>query len=114
MKTLERHQASSRVLGELLNLIDPLLFCSTYPRGSSLAGEALSLLLAGRTLTHSGLITITKFWRLSEPIRALRRIREWPVTTIEFPASTPDRPDRVTAKYVMPLWVLQELGALHV
>ena len=114
MKNPERRQASSGLVGEQLNLIDPPPFSPTYPKPSTLAGEALSLLLSGRTITHPQFEGITKSWRLSEPIRALRHDYGWPVVTIELPAPTVDRPDRVIAKYVMPQWVLQEVGAAHV
>ena len=114
MKTPERRQASSGVVGEQLHLIDPPPFSPTYPKRSTLAGEALSLLLSGRTLTHPEFEGITLSWRLSEPIRALRHDYGWPVETIEIPAPTDDRPDRVIANYVMPQWVLQEVGAAHV
>ena len=114
MKTPERRQASSGVVGEQLHLIDPPPFSPTYPIRSTLAGEALSLLLSGRTLTHPEFEGITHSWRLSEPIRALRHDYGWPVITIEIPAPTDDRPDRVIANYVMPHWVLQEVGAAHV
>ena len=52
MKTPERRQASSGVVGEQLNLIDPPPFSPIWPSPSSLPGKALTLLLAGRTLTH--------------------------------------------------------------
>lgn len=113
MKTPERRQALSGVVGEQLNLIDPPPFSPTYPKRSSLAGEALALLLAGRTLTHPEFETITASWRLSEPIRALRHDHGWPVVTIEIPAPTAERPDRIIAKYAMPQWVRQEVGAAH-
>ena len=114
MKTPERRQASSGVVGEQLNLIDPPPFSPVYPKRASLAGEALALLLAGRTLTHPEFEGITKSWRLSEPIRALRHDYGWPVVTIEIPAPTAERPDRYIAKYLLPPWVLQEVGAAHV
>lgn len=113
MKTPDGRQAQSGVAGEQLNLIDAPPFSPTFPNRSSLAGEALALLLAGCTLTHPEFEGITRSWRLSEPVRALRHDFGWPVQTIEIPAPTPERPDRTIAKYVMPQWVLREVGAAH-
>ena len=113
MKTPVRRQASSGVVGEQLNLIDPPPFSPKYPKRSSLAGEALSVLLKGRTLTHPEFEGMTGSWRLSEPVRALRHDYGWPVETIEIPAPTADRPDRIIARYVMPQWVLEEVGDAH-
>lgn len=111
MKTPKRRQAISGVVGEQLALIDPPPFCPKYPKRSTLAGEALKLLLSGRTLTHPEFEDITNSWRLSEPIRALRHDYGWPVDTIEIPAPTAERPDRFIAKYKLPHWVIEEVGA---
>ena len=97
---------------EQQNLFEPPPFCPTYPKRSTLAGEALALLLAGRALTHPDFENITFSWRLSEPIRALRHDYGWPVQTIEIPAPTAERPDRFIAKYVMPQWVMREIGGM--
>lgn len=113
MKTPERRQASSGVVGEQLCLIDPPPFSPIWPSPSSLAGKALALLLTGRTLTHPEFETITGSWRLSEPVRALRHDYGWPVDAIEITSPTNDRPDRVIAKYLLPHWVLEEMGAHH-
>jgi hypothetical protein len=94
-------------------LFEPPPFSPSYPNRSTLAGEALAQLLAGRSLTHPDFEGITNSWRLSEPIRALRHDYGWPVETIEIPAPTTERPDRYIAKYVMPEWVLAEVGAAH-
>lgn len=111
MKTPDRRQADSGVVGDQLNLIDPPPFSPTFPKPSTLAGEALKLLLSGRQITHPDFQSITKSWRLSEPIRALRHDYGWPVETIEIPAPTSDRPERIIARYTLPEWVLHELGA---
>lgn len=113
MTTPERGQAPSGAVGEQLNLIDPPPFSPTYPSRASLTGEALALLLEGRTLTHPQFEGLTRSWRLSEPIRALRHDYGWPVQTIEIAAPTPERPDRYIAKYIMPEWVLREVGVAH-
>ena len=91
-------------------LFEPPTFSPTYPKHTTLKGKALAILMSGRTLTHAEFQTLSKSWRLSEPIRALRHDHGWPVQTIEFPAPTPARPDRVIAKYQMPTWVVDELG----
>ena len=113
MKTPERRQASSGEVGEQLTLIDPPPFSPRFPKPSTLAAEALALLLSGRTLTHPEFEDITHSWRLSEPIRALRHDYGWPVDTIEISAPTAERPDRFIAKYVMPHWVMRELEGTH-
>ena len=113
MKTPERRQASSGVVGEQLNLIDPPPFSPIWPSPSSLPGKALALLLAGRTLTHPEFEDVTGSWRLSEPVRALRHDYGWPIEAIEIASPTGDRPDRIIARYVLPDWVLEEVGALH-
>ena len=113
MKTPKRRQTLSGVVGKQLNLIDPPPFSPTYPNRSSLAGEALALLLSGRTLTHPEFEAITQSWRLSEPIRALRHDYGWPVETVEIPAPTAECPGRIIAKYVIPEWVRQEVEAAH-
>jgi hypothetical protein len=112
MKAPERRQASSGVVGEQLTLIDPPPFSPKYPSRTTLAGEALALLLAGYPLTHPQFEGITNSWRLSEPIRALRHDFGWPVETIEIPAPTAERPDRYIARYVLPDWVRQQVGAV--
>jgi hypothetical protein len=108
-----RGDGSGRDGTEQGELFEPPPFSPTYPPRSSLAGEALFLLLAGRTLTHPEFESITGSWRLSEPVRALRHDYGWPVQTIEIPAPTEERPDRTIAKYMMPAWVLREVGAAH-
>ena len=94
-------------------LFDPPPFSPVYPKRASLAGEALAVLLAGDTLTHPQFESRTRSWRLSEFIRALRHDYGWPVETIEIPAPTAERPDRYIARYVLPQWVRQEVGANH-
>lgn len=113
MKTPERLAADSRVVGEQLTFLDPPPFCPTFPKASTLTGEALALLLSGRAITHPEFEDLTRSWRLSEPIRALRHDHGWPVTTIEIPAPTKERPNRVIAKYVLPRWVLEQVGGMH-
>ena len=112
MKAPERRQATSGA-GEQLTLIDPAPFSPKYPKRSTLAGEALARLLNGDALTHPEFEAVTCSWRLSEPIRALRHDYGWPVETIEIPAPTPERPDRFIARYVLPPWVIQEVGAAN-
>lgn len=94
-------------------LFEPPPFSPTYPPRSSLAGKALALLLTGRPLTHPEFEAITGSWRLSEFVRALRHDHGWPVETIEIPAPTEERHGRTIAKYMMPPWVLQEVGAAY-
>lgn len=94
-------------------LFEPPPFSPKYPKRSTLAGEALSRLLKGDTLTHPEFEEATCSWRLSEPIRALRHKYGWPVETIEIPAPTPDRPDRYIARYTLPPWVIEAVGGAH-
>ncbi len=91
-------------------LFERPVFSPTYPKRSTLAATALAHLLAGRRLTHPQFESMTNSWRLSEPIRALRHDYGWPVQTIDIPAPTADRPDRVIAEYVLPSWVVQTVG----
>ena len=88
-------------------------FSPTFPRRATLTGEALAMLLAGMALTHPDFQNITKSWRLSEMIRALRHDYGWPVQTIEIHAPTTERPDRFIARYVLPQWAREEAGCVH-
>jgi hypothetical protein len=112
MKTPERRQAQSGVVGEQLNLIDPPQFCDVFPPPASLTAEALRLLLTGRTLTHPDFEDITGSWRLGAYICTLREMY-WPVETQEILCPSPDCPNRVIARYAMPQWVISELGGNH-
>lgn len=94
-------------------LFEPPPFSPTYPRRATLAGEALALLLAGCAITHPDFEGITKSWRLSEMIRALRHDYGWPVQTVEIPAPTAERPDRFIAKYILPEWAREEVGCIR-
>lgn len=94
-------------------LFDRSGFSPKYPKRTTLKGEALALLLTGRTLTHPEFQSITRSWRLSEPIRALRHDYGWPVVTVEIPAPTSERPDRCIARYHLPQWVLEHVGGAH-
>jgi hypothetical protein len=94
-------------------LFEPPPFSPTFPNPASLAGEALALLLSGRSITHPEFENLTASWRLSEPIRQLRRDHGWPVETIEILAPTEERPDRYIALYILPKWVLEEVGSIH-
>lgn len=94
-------------------LFEPPLFSPTFPKRTTLKGKALAILLTGRTLTHPEFQAITRSWRLSEPIRALRHDYGWPVVTVEIPAPTDERPDRCIGKYHLPPWVLEQVGGAH-
>ena len=113
MKKAPDHANDQGACGQQLHLLPPPPFSPTYPNRSTLAGEALAILLNGGSITHPQFEGITASWRLSEPIRQLRRDHGWPVETIEIPAPTAERPDRYIAEYVLPDWVLAEVGAHH-
>lgn len=113
MKTPERRQASSGVVSEQMTFLEPPPFCPKFPKPSTLAGEALSLLLSGRAITHPDFEGLTHSWRLSEPIRALRHDFGWPVQTIEISSPTAERPNRIIAKYVLPQWVRNEIAQVQ-
>ncbi len=99
--------------GQQLSFLPQPEFSPTLPRSSTLAGRALAVLLAGRRLTHPQFQGMTGSWRLAEPIRALRHDFGWPVDTIEIPAPTTEHPDRIIGEYVMPEWVIREVGGAH-
>lgn len=99
---------------EQLEMFDRAPFSPKYPKRSTLPGEALAYLLRGDALTHPEFEARTRSWRLSEPIRALRHDYGWPVETIEIPAPTDERPDRYIAKYVLPNWVILQVGGAYV
>lgn len=94
-------------------LFEPPQFSPTYPKSSTLNGKALALLLEGRAITHPDFQNITKSWRLSERVRALRHDYGWPVQTIEIPAPTAECPTRKIARYALPGWVIQQVEAHH-
>ncbi len=99
--------------GQQLSFLPQPEFSPTWPPKSTLADVALSHLLRGGKLTHPQFETMTGSWRLSEPIRALRHDFGWPVDTIEIPAPTTEHPDRIIGEYVMPDWVIREIGGAH-
>jgi hypothetical protein len=107
------HRGDGSGRGVQLAFLPEPSFSPVWPSPSSLAGKALALLLTGRTLTHPEFEAITGSWRLSEPVRALRHDYGWPVDAIEITCPTDDRPDRTIAKYLLPSWVLKEVGAPH-
>ena len=112
MKTPERRQAFSGVVGEQLTLIDPPPFSPQFPPASSLSHTALKLLLSGRPLTHPEFEDLTGSWRLGAYICTLRELC-WPVQTNDIPSPSPDCPDRVIAEYLMPSWAINAVGADH-
>jgi hypothetical protein len=91
-------------------LFEPMPFSPTYPNHSSLEGKALAMLLAGLEIEHPDFERVTGSWRLGAYIEKLRS-KDWPIITLDVTSPAPDRPDRVIARYKMPGWVLQELGA---
>ena len=113
MKKAPDHANDQGACGQQMYLLPPPPFSPTYPNRSTLAGEALAILLNGGSITHPQFESITASWRLSEPIRQLRRDHGWPVETIEIAAPTQERPDRYIAEYVLPAWVLEEVGVHH-
>ena len=112
MKTPERRQASSGVVGEQLNLIDPPAFCPVFPKPTSMAGRALAMLLqtpAG--VTSPDFQAVTRSWRLAAYVFELITEYGWPIDVVEIPFS--DDRTRFMARYFMPEWMRQELGANH-
>lgn len=99
--------------GQQMHLLPPPPFSPTYPNRSTLAGEALAMLLNGQSITHPDFLDSTASWRLSEPIRQLRHDHGWPVETNEIPAPTAERQDRYIAAYFLPRWVLEEVGGIN-
>jgi hypothetical protein len=108
MKTPDRRQAKSGA-GDQLHLIEPPPFSPKYPPRSSLAHAALCTLLSGQAITHPAFSHSTESWRLAAYIHVLRQL-DWPVETIEIVCPTTDNPGRVIAQYVMPAWVIAEVG----
>lgn len=111
MKTPERRQASSGVVGEQFCLIDPPPFSPIYPSPSSLTGKALALLLQGRSITTPDFQELTHSWRLAAYVGKLIHEYGWPVAALEVPFS--DDPSRTIARYFMPGWVLREVGVAN-
>ena len=112
MKTPERRQASSGVVGEQLTLIDPPLFSPLWPKRATHAARALEMLIAGREITHPDFQIQTRSWRLGAYVEVLRKLG-WPVVTMEIPSPTPDCPARFIARYVLPEYVIAEIGGRH-
>jgi hypothetical protein len=105
VKTPGRDQAEPGV-GEQLHLIDPPPFSPKWPNRSTLSHVALTAMLRGEMWTHPEFQTVTRSWRLAEPIRALRHDFGWPVETQRIAAPCAERPDRTIARYVLPAWVI--------
>ena len=99
--------------GQQMYLLEPPPFSPTYPNRSSLAGEALAMLLNGQSITHPDFLYSTASWRLSQPIHELRQHPGWPIEVSEIPAPTRERPARYIAAYFLPQWVLDEVGGIH-
>ena len=112
MKTPDRDQASTGVVGEQLALIDPPPFSPQYPPQSSLASVALKTLLGGKAITHPEFEDETRSWRLGAYVFTLRELG-WPVVTQEIHSPTPDAQDRVIARYSMPHWVIDAVEVNH-
>lgn len=100
-------EACGCIQGELF---EPPPFSPIYPNGSSLEGKALALLLEDLEIEHPDFERVTGSWRLGAYIEKLR-IKGWPIMTLDVMRPAPERPDRVIARYKMPGWVLQEMGA---
>lgn len=93
-------------------LFEPPPFSPTYPNPSSLEGRALSMLLAALEIEHSDFERETGSWRLGAYIETLRD-KGWPIETQNIARPMPERSDRIIARYRMPGWVLQKVGATH-
>jgi len=98
MKTPERRQASSGVVGEQLTLIDPPPFSPSWPKRGTLPDRALAMLMSGRMFDHPDFELNTESWRLGAAIFTLRTLG-WPVETIEIPSPTEQCPRRTVALY---------------
>lgn len=93
-------------------LFEPPPFSPVYPNPSSLEGRALSMLLAALAIEHSDFERETGSWRLGAYIETLRD-KGWPIETQNIARPMPERSDRIIARYRMPGWVLQKVGATH-
>lgn len=111
MKTPERRQASSGVVGEQLTLLDPPKLSAEWPKSSTLAERALRFLLNGEGITSPEFQSETKSWRLAAYVRTLKR-GGWPVESAGVPF--PPAPLRTIAIYWLPPWAIDEVrGSRH-
>ena len=70
------------------------------------------MLLTTLEIEHPDFERATGSWRLGAYIEMLRD-KGWPIETLDVFRPLPTRPDRIIARYRMPRWVLQEVGAVH-
>ena len=98
MKTPERRQATSGVVGNQLTLIDPPPFCPSWPKHGTLAERALKMLMDGHMIDHPDFELSTESWRLGAVIFTLRTLG-WPIETIEIPSPSAHCPTRIIALY---------------
>ena len=87
-------------------------FSPSYPPSSRLAGKALAMLLN----TPDGITTpdfqiATRSWRLAAYVHILIFDYGWPIEALEIPFA--DDQSRFIAKYIMPRWVIEEVGGAN-
>lgn len=109
MKTPDRRQAMSGA-GDQLHLIDPPPFSPKYPPRSSLAYSALCALLSGHAIAQPAFTESTESWRLAAYVHYLKKKLGWPIDSIDIRCPTATNPHRIITQYVMPAWVIAEVG----
>ncbi len=103
MKTPERRQATSGVVGQQQTLFDPPKLSASGPKPATLADKAFWLLLTGDSITSPDFQSRTYSWRLAAYVRELKRLG-WPIESVGVPFAT--NPSRTIAMYWLPQCVI--------
>jgi hypothetical protein len=94
-----------REVGTQMSLLPEPPFAPAWPQPATLAARLLDILLAGHSQTHPQFEAVTFSWRLAAVVNALRDLG-WPIESEDISAPTPECPDRVIARYRLPLRII--------
>lgn len=83
----------------------------TYPPCDTLVGRALAMLIEGKRITHLDFWRAVGSYRLSEPIRNLRK-RGWQIQSVDVdvPTSDPTKRRAKVSEYFLTIDTLRQAG----
>ena len=106
MKNPSRRQAEPGF--EQMTFLPAPEFNPIWPKQKTLPARCLSLMLAGRTLTHQDFIAAAGSWRLAAVVFTLRELG-WPIEAHEIPAPTADCAGRYICEYYLNQKVVDQI-----